>query len=368
MFGHDADRTGAVAVAPLASDGPDARRATDGLDCLRATDGPDGRDATDSDRSRRAEAVTVGTLVLSLDAELAWGFHDVDPPAERIADARRGWRRLVALFDRYEAPATWAVVGHLLLDDCEEPHRDHPAGARPCDAAPGSDGARSLSSDRAWYGRDLVEAVREAGADHEIAGHGFTHVHFDHERMTRPFARREVERTRDAAAAVGCDLDSFVFPVNEVGYRDLLAGADFGCYRGRAPTADRTAADRRVRKAAGALLDRGHAPLVRPRVDEYGLVNVPASMYLFDGLGPVTGAAAALHDDPVANRAERGVDAAAEDGGVCHLWFHPHNLTDPADYARIRRVLKRAADHRDAGDLEIATMGTVADRTRRAES
>ena len=307
----------------------------------------------------------MGTLVISLDAELAWGFHDVDPPVDRIAAARDAWRRLVALFDRYEAPATWAVVGHLLLDECGRPHRDHPAGDRLCETALGGD--RSLSPDRAWFGRDLVEAVRAADTDHEIAGHGFTHVHFEHESMSRTFAGSEIERTRRAARSAGCDPDSFVFPVNEVGYRELLADAGFECYRGRAPDADRSASERRVRKAAGAVLDCGAAPLVRPRVDEYGLVNVPASMYLFDGLGPVAGAAEALHDDPVANRAERGVDAAADGDGVCHLWLHPHNVTDDADYERLRRVLERAADHRDRGDLAIATMGAVAERTRRGE-
>lgn len=306
----------------------------------------------------------MGTLVVSLDAELAWGFHDVDPPAERLATARLAWERLVALFDRYEVPATWAVVGHLVLDGCAGPHREHPAGDRVCEIDLGSADGPSLSADRAWYARDLVETVADADAGHEIAGHGFTHVHFAHDRMRRPFARREIERTRDAAATAGFDVGSFVFPVNEVGYRSLLSEAGFGCYRGRAPTAERSAAERRVRKATGALTDRGHAPLVTPRIDEYGLVNVPASMYLFDGLGPVADAAETLHGDPVARRAERGVDAAADGDGVCHLWFHPHNLTAPEDYERLRRVLSRAAEHRDRGDLSIETMGTVAARTR----
>ena len=324
----------------------------------------------------------MGTLVLSLDAELAWGFHDVDPPGDRIARARRAWERLVALFDRHDVPATWAVVGHLFLDDCEEAHTDHPAGDRPCDAdLEGGEGLNGdgdlnsdadlngdgtkLSADRAWYAPDLVETVSGADANHEIAGHGFTHVHFNHERMSAAFARRELSRTRDAAAALGLDVDSFVFPVNEVGYRDHLADLDFGCYRGTAPDADRSAHARRARKVTGTVLGRGAAPVVRPEVDEHGLVNVPASMYLFDGLGPLAEVADRVHDDPVARRAERGIDAVADESdGVCHLWLHPHDVTAPGDFERLRRVVERAAHHRDAGDLDVATMGQVADRVR----
>jgi len=333
-----------------------------------------------------------GTLVISLDAELAWGFHDVDPPAERIAEARLTWERLVALFDRYDVPATWAVVGHLFLDDCDGGHADHPAGERPCtrdlddgDSVDDGDavdddgstfpgdaslpGHASLSADRAWYAADLVETVRRADADHEIGAHGFTHVHFDHERMSESFARRELQRCREAAAAAGVgpdSFDSFVFPVNRVGYRDHLAEFGFGCYRGREPTADRSAHARRAGKVIGAVLDRGAPPVVRPEIDEHGLVNVPASMYLFDGLGALTDVAERVRDDPVARRAERGVDAAADGDGVCHLWFHPHDVTEPKDFDRLRRVLERARERRADGDLTVATMGQVADRVRSA--
>jgi peptidoglycan/xylan/chitin deacetylase (PgdA/CDA1 family) len=56
--------------------------------------------------------------VISVDAELGWGFHDIDPPTSRVEAARTGWKRLAGLFNEYDVPATWAVVGR----QCDEQH------------------------------------------------------------------------------------------------------------------------------------------------------------------------------------------------------------------------------------------------------
>ena len=60
-----------------------------------------------------------GTMVLSLDLELSWGRFDAVPVevlgAESLAE-RQQIKRFLALLDRYEMPATWAMVGHLMLD------------------------------------------------------------------------------------------------------------------------------------------------------------------------------------------------------------------------------------------------------------
>jgi hypothetical protein len=62
-----------------------------------------------------------GTMVVSLDLELCWGRFDKVPVPMLEADAseeRIQIRRLLALLDRYEIPATWAIVGHLMLAGC----------------------------------------------------------------------------------------------------------------------------------------------------------------------------------------------------------------------------------------------------------
>jgi len=303
----------------------------------------------------------MGTVVISVDAELGWGFHHLDaPPGERVLAARDAWLELLALFDEFRAPATWAVVGHLLLDRCSDHHTDHPAGERCCEV-----GSSVAAAEELWYGNGLVDAVRDAGVAHELASHGFTHVHFRHERMSRSFASAELRASLDAAVQRGVRPTSFVFPVNEVAHRDLLATYGFECYRGARPTgglADRYAP--RVGKALAAATNRGTPPIVRPTTDEHGLVNLPASCYLFGLDGPLRRAVEPVHGDPVVARVRRGLDRLAEDEEVLHLWLHPHNLREQRDLDRVRAVLAAVDRARERDGVRVETMHEVASRAK----
>lgn len=307
----------------------------------------------------------MNSVVISLDVELGWGFHDLDTlPAERIDTARTNWRRLLALFDDYEIPTTWAIVGHLLEVDCDRPHPDHPAGERCCTRT-----TDSLSAERLWYGESVVDLVRNATVDHELASHGYTHVHFQHEAMHPAFAERELAASIAASEAHGVSPDTFVFPVNRIDHRDRLADAGFTAYRGTAP-----ARHSGPRKVADALLGRGTPPIAVPEMDEYGLVNVPASLNLFAFEGLARSLLEPIRGDPVAGRVQRGLDQWGDRDGILHLWFHPHDLTRERKFERLRSVLAAVCRARDRGELTVETMGQVAarvaggDRASNAES
>jgi len=298
----------------------------------------------------------MGSVVLSLDAELAWGFHDADSlPEDRIAAARESWLDLLDLFDEFGVPATWAVVGHLLLETCDGEHADHPTPDGWFDRDPGT----SASRDEEWYGPDLVEAIEDAKADHEIGSHTFSHVEFGH--TTREVASAEMREAVEVAERGGRSVDSVVFPRNYVGHRDVLAAYGVKCYRGVKPRRwyDRGplgSAAKLVGWPTGAI----SPTLVQPEEDEYGLINIPASLYLFGFEGRARTAAERVTDDPVVRMAKRGIDRAATEGGVFHLWLHPNNLTDQRDFDRMRAVVEYAARARDESGLDIETMGSIA--------
>ncbi|MFB6075083.1 MAG: polysaccharide deacetylase family protein [Haloarculaceae archaeon] len=298
----------------------------------------------------------MGSVVFSVDAELGWGFHDVEAPPERLAAARRGWTTLLDLFDEYDVPATWAVVGHLLLTACDGRHEDHPAG--PAWFARERGEWRDRPDLR--FGPDLVDAVTDAEAGHELACHTFSHVTFGAE-TTERVARAELERCLALADGWKSRMRSFVFPRNSVGHRGLLAEYGFDAYRGVGP-----AGPSRTGKVAAAL--RRPAPrLVTPAVDEFGLVNVPASLYLYGFQGVARRVVTTALSDPMLEYARAGVDAAAEGDGVFHVWLHPNDLVEPADVARLESVLERVERRR--GDLAVETMGEVATRViRRPDS
>lgn len=297
----------------------------------------------------------MGSVVVSLDAELGWGFHDMaNPPADRVEAGRRGWRSCLAAFEEFDVPATWAVVGHLMLDSCDGEHAEHPA-------PPGwFERERTTWRDREdlRFGTALVEALLDSPVDHEFASHSFSHVLFGRPETDRDLAAAEVERALEIAAEWGLSVDSFVYPRNDVGHRDVLAEYGLSAYRGRSPTAD----------GVRGLFDstvRNRSLLVSPTVDEYGLVNVPASLFLFGFEGPVRTVAESVWRDPMVHQARRGIDEAARRDGVFHLWFHPNNLTRPRDDERLRAVLAHLDRRRAETDLAVETIGEVARRVGR---
>ena len=304
----------------------------------------------------------MGTVVISIDAELGWGFHDypaTQRPTDRIARSRWGWARLAETLEQHGIPATWAVVGHLFEHDCAGAHVGHPSplgwfaherGDEPMD-------------ERFRFAPELLADLIESNVDHDIGAHTYSHVEFDADYATEPLVRAECDRAIDAAEAAGVSLDSFVFPRNRVGYREILAESGFTCYRGTkpetTPDGSRTAL---LRKLAKATVVRDPPPLVEPRVDEFGLVNVPTSLYLFGFEGPARRVLAATVGDPVVRQARLGVDAAAEGDGVCHLWLHPNNLTTEVDVARVRAICAHIDSVRAKTDLTVETMRSVAER------
>ncbi|WP_226479764.1 polysaccharide deacetylase family protein [Natrinema amylolyticum] len=294
----------------------------------------------------------MGSVVISLDAELGWGFHDlVEPPTERVEAGRRGWSAMVELLEEFDVPATWAVVGHLMLDSCDSVHAEHPA----------PDGwferERGEWADREdlRFGRDLVTDVLESEADHEFASHSFSHVLFGRPETDRELADAELERSRELAADWNQSIDSFIYPRNDVGHRDVLADHGVTAYRGKSPTRDG------VRGVFDSTI-RDQSMLVEPTVDEYGLVNVPASMFLFGFEGPARTVAESIWEDPMVALARRGIDEAARTDGLFHMWLHPNNLTHERDDRRMRAILSHLERQRSAADLTVETMADVARR------
>ncbi|MGM0370905.1 MAG: polysaccharide deacetylase [Halobacteriota archaeon] len=299
----------------------------------------------------------MGSLVISVDAELGWGFCDYEePPVSRVDAARTGWRALLDILETNHVPATWAVVGHLFLNECDGLHAEHPSveGWFERERGPWS-GRPDLR-----FGTDLIGEVADGNAAHELACHSFSHVLFGAPETTREIARAELAAAVDAARSIGVEFESFVFPRNSVGHRDLLAEFGFRSYRGAG-----TQPEGRFRRIADKLLmmsGQTPVPLVTPTVDEYGLVDIQPSLFLFGFEDWPRRVLTALWDDPIVRMAKRGIDRASREDGVFHLWLHPNNLQTESDFKRVRRIVAYAATQRDRTDLTIETMAEVAAR------
>jgi hypothetical protein len=90
------------------------------------------------------------------------------------------------------------------------------------------------------------------------------------------------------------------------------------------------------------------------------LWNLPGSMLLF----PMHGRRRYLPSSVRVRRATKGLERAAAQRRVFHLWFHPTNLADesPRMFAALRSILERASMLRAAGSMEFESMGDLVDR------
>ncbi|WP_324662073.1 polysaccharide deacetylase family protein [Haloarcula sediminis] len=301
----------------------------------------------------------MGAVVISIDAALGWGFH-VDPPADRptdrIARSRWGWTQLAETLETYDIPATWAVVGHLFEEECAGAHVGHPSPPGWFAHERGDD----PMDEQYRYAPALLDDLVGSELDHDIGTLTYSHVEFDD--ATEALAHAECDRAIEAAETAGVDVDSFVFPRNQVGHREVLAEAGVRCYRGTRPEpATDSPYSAPLRKLARATVVREPPPLVEPEVDEYGLVNVPASLSLFGVEGPAQRLLAATVGDPAVRQAKLGVDAAASGEGLCHLCLCPSDLTTEADLSRFRAVCAHIDSVRAETDLTVETMRSVAD-------
>jgi len=305
-------------------------------------------------------------LVISVDTELAWGFHHRDnPPKERIEGARSSLTKILDLFDEYEIPATWAVVGHLFLDRCDGIHKDHSVGKNWFQKDPGG----TIAENPNWFGTDLIKQILKAEIEHEIGCHSFSHVEFDS--VEREIAESELQLSIFAADKIDIDLESFVFPKNKIGHRDLLKEYGFTSYRGLEPPSwyDKISLQRRgiftnsIRKV-GKFVDfttfRTKPSIVNPIIDEFGLVNIPASLDVYCFEGKARQISESIFGDLVVLKIKKGIDFITKNNGILHLWFHPNNLTQNKDFERLVKILNYVYKKKEKSSLEVKTMKDIA--------
>lgn len=302
----------------------------------------------------------MGTIVVSVEVALGWRAIDspAAPPA-RVEAARDGWRTLLECLEEYDVPATWCVVGHLLHGDCDGVHEHHPLG--PDRFAPERGVWESRRDLR--LARGLVDETLASTPGHELGFLPFSHVEFGDEAVSTDLARAECAGYFEALPATMPNPRAAAFAGGTVGHRDVLAEWGFECYREPRPGG---AVDGALARSARRLRDAtvSGPPLVRPRLDEYGLVGLPTSLAPFDFDDPAGRLCKHTQARPVLRRIRRGLDrVATSEDGVLHCLLRPTDVATTADAVRLRDACSLIAE-RAGEDVDVATMTTVAERER----
>jgi hypothetical protein len=305
----------------------------------------------------------IGYFLFSLDTEMGWGSFDRDSYRSRHfspdgSRERESIIRILDLMDEFGIVGTWAIVGHLLYEGCEE-----------CEVCPILDWKGKYHTfeevygtrDPLWYGPDILQMILSRNAGHEVAFHGYSHKYFD--QLSEADAWVEIQEWLRLARRWNIVPRTVIFPQGRIQHLKLFREAGFFCYRGkevRHPVLSAPVVGKMLNKVNLAL------PFLTPQsfqvsIDPSGLVNLPSSYWLFrtnrsvesilDRLG-----APKLRLRPAARAIRRGASRSE----VFHLWAHPHEFRTERDFDKLRYLLGHVADEVEGGRLVSVTMADLA--------
>jgi len=248
------------------------------------------------------------TVILSFDVEREFGFVDVPDHPTRLAilknpgDYDTHLRVMVSLLDKYEVPATLAIVGKLF--------------------------------ERTGTVIDLVEKARY---NHDIGSHGYSHHKYG--QMDQSQAVTDVLMGSGTLKAYGINPVSFVFPSDDINHLHILEDGDFKVFRGKTSTMGHPMLNRLIPKVCKPFTQKG-------------MVCIPGSLF--------------YHNSGYAKinlwQAKRGIDNVVNKGGVYHIWVHPHNLLLGYNHLEyFGKLLHYMALRRNRGELEVMTMKEYAE-------
>ena len=341
---------------PICAEHPSGRSGKSDLSPLSAPDSASQRDAAPRELDK-------GVFVISLDFELAWGTRG-RPTASRVGPyldgTRNAVRRLLRLLEQYEVPATWAIVGSLLLGRPGDMERyawlsDIPAGD--ATAAPH------------WYAEDMIEWLLDHPVRQEIACHTLTHQFVDASVEGRETFRQELRRFRQLFDERYLEQPtSFIFPKAKMGHYDVLAEEGFRCIRG--PESGWFESLPGTLLPAGfrlidARLAAGPKVGLPERMPE-GIWVLPSSQFY----SPFMSVGSRVSVKARVRKAVKGLHAAVRQKRLFHLWTHPFNLGARTDelLGGLDQVFQEAERLREAGKIDILTMRELSERLDRGRA
>ncbi len=298
--------------------------------------------------------VKTPVFIISFDVELAWGFilhrqHTILRMLQNDPLKARGTiDRLLRLLAMYNIPATWAIVGHLLLDSEQGIQSNFQDAPQFKDGWIDWDTYMSIYHQPLYRFEELVEKIITTAQKHEIGLHSFFHLPFS--KCSREIAEFEIEHGIKTLEQWGISPKSFVFPGNQIGHLESLKSHGFQIYRGKDATRYDISQNYPMRKFTG-VIDKIIAPPVSPYWNN-GIWEIPGSILFYDSQMPFT----------LLPRTSLGLKRTIRTNGVFHIWLHPWNLLlyDSLEQD-LASLLKIVAEYRDKGSLQTWTMGQLAE-------
>jgi hypothetical protein len=297
-------------------------------------------------------------FIISLDTEMLWGPGGGQEGIDLYNFIKKNEKQmrgpittLLNLFQKYQISATWAVVGHLFLDHCDEDTCLTKINMSKFGYKKSwyKDPYSNIEKDPLYYGKDIIEKILTNPINHELGYHSFSHVCFPN--ISREMAECEIKESKKIEKQWNIKFSSFVFPINKIAYVDLLKESGFKIYRGKDVSTIRTNQNLVIKKFKRGISKLLAPPPIKPRWDK-GIWEIQSSMSFSDTQIP--------HSLLV--RSKVGLDRAIKEKKIFHIWLHPFNLFY---YQRLKddleTLLKYVSKRRDKGQINIMTMNELAE-------
>lgn len=279
-----------------------------------------------------------GQFVISLDFELHWGVRDhtsVDQYRDNLLGVRQVVPALLARFRQRQLHVTWATVGMLFAKSRDEALQYAPK-RRPAYRNEKLDPYRELETAGATEAEDpfhfassLVEQIA-ATPHQELATHTYSHFYCLEPGPTVDDFSADLDAAKAIGQRFGSVTKSIVLPRNQYDDTHLEALARGGtvAFRGnpeswlwKSGASEDQTLPRRALRLADAYAPTGLGDVARVQRHRSGLVNVPGTRFL----RPWTPSFAKL-EALKRRRLKQELHRAAKQGGLFHLWWHPHNF------------------------------------------
>ncbi len=314
---------------------------------------------------------SIAKVVFSIDTELAWArihHRNLDDYTESLAEYRNAVDWLLHSFEKYEIPATWAIVGHLFLNNCTSP--PHPNITKPeYDWIEGDwykfDPCSDVKEDPFFYAPDIIEKISDSPIKHEIASHSFAHINFADPGCSYKAAFDDLNecqliyRERNSKK-----MKSFVFPQDKVGNLKALRDAEFEVFRGAGVYEDLRSSSKfsKLLFTLKNIFGLANQPIEANW--ENGLVNLPLSnhhrlerpMNINNPYSFVP-----LYSKYLVLR--NSIKAAIETGRIAHIGLHPidFGLNSEKFRTHFEKILAFIQQSSKKGNIEIITMSDIVD-------
>ncbi len=312
-----------------------------------------------------------GTLVISLDFELAWGIFDHIQINDKVAyfdNTLSAIPKMLELFANDNVNVTWATVGMLFNENWEEWNFNVPAilpSYENQNLNPYQYGLQHKKSylSRFFFAPNLIKEIQNVKGQ-EIGTHTYSHYYCLEKGQTIEQFDADLGQAVKMGAKFNVDLNSLVFPRNQFNrkYLDICSKHKIETVRTN-PNSwywDTTKPETlflKLARTGDAYLPLGKKTYTKDSLVKDKIVGQHASRFLRPH-----------HQFELLNtarlvRIKNEIIQAAKNREVYHLWWHPHNFGIATDEAlkNLKTIIAVFNQCRDEYGMESFTMKQLRD-------